>query len=761
MIEDVYPRDELRGLATRKARPHDYKSVRRDETEEWTAKGWEPVKRSKGRIRLRKVKPLDRALEDRVWTLLWRMGFKFLSGERGAKLASLPDDEKAPVNQMDVVGIDDEIALVVECKSSGKTRRFNDFTADLQKHVSLRDNFNRAVAANFPIGHKRHTLFAIWTCGMQATESDRERARQEKVQVFSESDLEYYESLTNAIGEAARYQFLAEILQGRQVHGLTLRVPAIRTKVGGTIAYTFSVTPEYLLKVAFVSHHARGAQTDLGAYQRMLAKSRLKSIAQYISNGGYFPTNIVINIAEKKWLTFDRARQEEDQDEGSIYGWLNIRPAYRVAWVIDGQHRLFAYAGHELARKSVVSVMAFVGLPADDQAKLFVDINAKQKSVKRSLLQELYEDLHSNSDDPEERVQYIRSRIIRSLDQNQDSPFLGRIQKADDKRTDLRCISFTSLFQALGKPRFFIAKTKSGVPQYGPLWAVDNEATIRRTVSILTSYFGEIRNAASSLWDKGRGDGGGLAMNEGVTICVNVLRSTFDHLQITKGLDLTNLPIDELIDVLTPYSKIVGEHFGQMDKQQVKTLRQLRGVEGQTTGTRDLEAYIQTKYPDFNPPGLEDYLKRKKSETSDRADKLIKKIEVALKDSVLGKLKETFGSDETGWWYRGVPIEVRKKVSGRVEEESGMSGGKEENFDLIHYREIILEHWDVFGQKFGRGKGGKKDQTKWIVEVNQIRNRVAHPSKGIKLPPAENEVNFLEEIDIWLAGSGLDSTREG
>ena len=37
-----------------------------------------------------------------------------------------------------------------------------------------------------------------------------------------------------------------------------------------------------------------------------------------------------------------------------------------------------------MAGKSIVSVMAFVGLPASEQARLFVDINAEQRKVKQS-----------------------------------------------------------------------------------------------------------------------------------------------------------------------------------------------------------------------------------------------------------------------------------------------------------------------------------------------------------------------------------------
>jgi DNA sulfur modification protein DndB len=118
------------------------------------------------------------------------------------------------------------------------------------------------------------------------------------------------------------------LLRGRAVPGLDLTVPAIRSKMGGRVAYTLCVSPEYLLKIAFVSHRAKGKASDIDAYQRLLKKSRLRSIREYIDEGGIFPTNIVVNIAESRWLTFERGKQEAE-GKNSVFGWLNIRPADR------------------------------------------------------------------------------------------------------------------------------------------------------------------------------------------------------------------------------------------------------------------------------------------------------------------------------------------------------------------------------------------------------------------------------------------------
>src|SRR2546427_157124 len=82
-------------------------------------------------------------------------------------------------------------------------------------------------------------------------------------------------------------------------------------------------------------------------------------------------TNNVVNISQSRHLHFNRGKQEGSAEQDSRVGWLTIRPAYRVAWIIDGQHRLFSYADHPMAKKSVVSVIAFVGLEASEQARLF------------------------------------------------------------------------------------------------------------------------------------------------------------------------------------------------------------------------------------------------------------------------------------------------------------------------------------------------------------------------------------------------------
>jgi DNA sulfur modification protein DndB len=287
---------------------------------------------------------------------------------------------------------------------------------------------------------------------------------------------------------------------------------------------------------------------------------------------------------------------------------------------------------------------------------------------------------------------------------------------------------------------------------YGPLWDVNNETILKRAVAVLTAYFDVIRSEATTLWELGSAEGGGLAMNDGITVCINGLRSIFHHLQINKRISLSTLDNSELVEVVAPWASIVGKYFSAMTSEQTIQFRALRGVQGQTTGTRRLEEAIQRTQPTFDPPGLKEFLEREKAQTTARAYEVIKAIEQVLQNTVLGELKDEFGANEEDWWFSGVPKGVRKKVDDRINEEAGKSGGREQNFDFIDYREIIDSNWILFESALARGKGKKDNRTKWIVEVNDLRKRVMHASKGQSLPITEEQLALLEDIYRWLEG---------
>lgn len=748
MIENIFKAEDLKSLARRKRSHRVFRTVKNQEVHGHLANGWQVQRKNRKTSRLLRLKRHDVLLEDRVWSLLYAMGFTHLSGEGGAFLLVDPKGEAATKNQIDVVGLDPEVAIAVECKSTAAPKRDAKFQEHLAKHSVIRQRFVHSVNTQYPLERNRVPILVLFTWNLVVSENDEIRAREQKVVLLNEHDLEYYEQLVTHLGPAAKYQFFADMLPDRRISGLQVSVPALETRMGAHTCYSFSITPEYLLKIAFVSHRAKGKARDIDTYQRMIKRSRLKNIREYINNGGMFPTNIVVSIEGRRSLRFDKGKQEGGP-EGARYGTLHLTPSYRSAWIIDGQHRLFAYSGLDRARTSHLSVVAFNNLPASQQAQLFIDINHEQKSVKRSLLQELYAELNWDAEEEDKRLGAIISKAIQALNEDKDSPLWGRIQLNDDISTDRRCISLTSIFGALNQSDFFIIKKDL---LYGPLWGGDNDRTLKRTLLLLKAWFGWIRKGAEEWWQLGRAEGGGLAMNDGIVVCIGVLRSVLQHL-LSENLKLIALENAELVEVTKPYGETLGKHFGSMSVDQRRGFRSLRGNQGRASARRRCEAALNANFPNFRPSGLEDFLRLDAAQTNKQGFSIIQRVETELQRITIDGLKAEYddgqdASQSEKWWYLGVPQQTRKKAAERHEEDQGR-GRKETYLDLVDFRTIALNNWPRFKDLLAFGqRGNKEKQTEWIVRLNEMRKIVMHPAKQQVL--TWDQLTELKQYDEWI-----------
>jgi DNA sulfur modification protein DndB len=755
MIENIKEASLLSGLSRIKGRVFDIKSVHSADQDAFYTQGWAFSKKLKSSVQLKRNKLHSSHLEDRVWNLFYKMGFNFLSAEGGGQLIINPKDTASPKTQIDVVAIDREVAVAIECKSSADYKKRLQFQEELGKFTQIKDPFIKSIKNQYSNdGVKKQPVFIMFLSKAILSDNDRERAKQSNVILFDDNDLEYYESLVNHLGPAAKYQILSDMLPGKEIPGLAIKIPAIKSKMGGNNCYTFSISPEFLLKIAYVSHRSKGKASDINTYQRMLTKSRLNKIRQYLDDDGVFPTNIILNF-ERNRLMFQKIKQEGDVSEetnAGVLGWLDIKAAYRSAWVIDGQHRLYAYSGHPKSAKSKLAVMAFEGLKPSKQAELFIDINAKQKSVKQSLLQELFAELHWDSEKLSDRVSAIISKAIQDLNNDPTSPLFHRIQTTDGVKDANRCITLKSLFDQIEKKGFFIARERGGqVLEYGPLWYSDNNLdTLKRTLFILNGWLSEVVQKNTVWWNLGSGPGGGLSMNDGVATMISILRNLFEFLE-KKGLKLNSHSNQDLVSLITPYAKALGAYLATLNESERKAFRDLRGVQGLTYRIMQCQVGMRSQMAEYNPDGLDEWLNLQKQQTNKNAKELIDQIEISLQSNIIDDLKFNLGTEDEVWWYEGVPQGIRTKVSNRMEEDKNKRGGKEFYFDLLDYKKIIHDNWEIFEKQYGFGKGGKDKRTEWLDFINEVRRIVAHASSG-KTVPLES-YQRLVETNKWLGAS--------
>lgn len=121
-LGDLVSGDELRTVSVLRAKRFDEKTVTAASAKSLQMKreaeehdGWELAKENKRSLRMRRLKPEDRQLEDDVWTLFYRMGFKEMNADRNLMVIG---KDGATRRQLDVFAKDDETVFIVECTHS-------------------------------------------------------------------------------------------------------------------------------------------------------------------------------------------------------------------------------------------------------------------------------------------------------------------------------------------------------------------------------------------------------------------------------------------------------------------------------------------------------------------------------------------------------------------------------------------------------------------------------------------------------------------
>ena len=298
MIDNIQRLNELAGLARKRKLAYVTKTVTKKQLEESSNDGWEVIAKNKTTVRLSKVKDPLVALEDRWWTLLYRLQFTHISGLTGSNLQTNSRSASPISVALGTIGLNNQVALITRCTANAvKRNQIENFIDEVNTHREL---VSRSLSQQFPVDSKRQIVYVLLTQNLKLKSTERDALEAANIVVLDEHDVDYYEKLTGHLGPAAQYQLFADLLPGKTIPALTIRVPAVKTKIGGVSAYTFAINPEYLLKISYVSHRSKGKASDVNTYQRMVSKGRLTTIKKYISDDGVFPTNIVLNIDKNR-----------------------------------------------------------------------------------------------------------------------------------------------------------------------------------------------------------------------------------------------------------------------------------------------------------------------------------------------------------------------------------------------------------------------------------------------------------------------------
>jgi DGQHR domain-containing protein len=210
---------------------------------------------------------------------------------------------------------------------------------------------------------------------------------------------------------------------------------AIEVKQGNYTFYLFSMDARQLLEIAYTSERTKNNRKGV---QRALSTDRLEEIGKYYldtTRPGILPNSIIVSLSDDAHFK-----------EGKLH--IPRRPRGE-AFVLDGQHRLFAFLPEYAGDMSMqLPVSAFLNIDDKMKAYIFRTINSKQRKINPSLVYDLIPMLRKDWVDFED---YRAQTIFESLNIDLDSPWREGIDVLGGRERPITQASFITRLKTLFK----------------------------------------------------------------------------------------------------------------------------------------------------------------------------------------------------------------------------------------------------------------------------------------------------------------------
>ena len=740
-LEYVFNRDEIEKYLPSIKKDCYVTSVPLDQKEQKIKEGWVVSREYKTVVKLEKKKKHDDIFEDYFWSLLADMGFKYLSADRNKFKLEISENN---YKQIDVFGIDDDVVVIAECKSAEKPNTKADFRQEIAEIADYQSKVTKKLNMHFN-SYKPKYIFFFCTENYEISENDQQRMKESNIIWFDKRKIDYYSELTNQLGVLAKYQFFGEILQGKDIPGLSeIKIPAIKSKMGKYDCYAMMMEPSILLKICFVLHRSENVDMK-NTYQRYVKKSRINQIKEYIEAGGYFPNSIILNF-DSTSLQFERVQKNYRSSDKYQIGNLLLPAKYRSAFIIDGQHRLYGYAGAKNQENAIIPVIAFQKVSPEDQTKMFVDINNKAKAVKRNLLESLNGEIYWNSPNHTYALSALNSMLAIKLTNSHNSPLLGCIQLDEKSKRAGASITLSYFIDnALKAEKYFVKEFhKNGTPVfYGPLYDGDlADHSLKKSYDVLATYFKEIKTKCPVQWEK-------LLTNIGISTLSQVLSDFFtEYEKVHIGCYAKSsakevlASVQKWIDILC--DEIVKKSTDDIVRYQSGKL----GYGGVKKAKPYFERLVHDVDPSFNPEYLEKWIVEQSGEYSKKTEELVNSLVDKIVEITHKKLLELFGEN----YYLKLPSNVLLKVQKREEQDSS----RQVLIEFEDVKDIVENNWkDKFDGLLGDKSiaGDKISRTKYLDIIQNAKKKLRNDESI-----SEEEYNSVNKIYEWFEASGLFET---
>lgn len=616
--------------------------------------------------------------EEEVRSFLRRMGFTNVTGGIDYKVGGI---------QIDALATYGNTAIVVECtgrRGRGQTRLHDRISEVRGEMRIIEDN-----AKTDPVLDRCTEFRYLLATNVVPSQADVDFASQEPhVVILDKRAMTHYSNLASIIPGHAIYNLLGELEVPPDVSE-TITMPAFSVQIGNTVLFSFFARPSELLKFAYVARREVGHEQY---YQRMVKKSRLKSISEYVASGeGIFPNGVVLSFTEAPRFTElgDVKEKVATWPSNTKFGYLQFPKSYRSCWVVDGQHRLFGLGN--LPDGISVPVVAFQKLDPVAQAKYFLDINSKQQRVEPDLLWDLRGQLM-----PTETMGIV-SLVAKKLDRQ--GPLAGKIYiplegpKGDRK---VKLAGICNTMWRIGLVEKHTSNMRGGLDN--PLVGQAHTATVERTSKFLTDALSVVDKRFST-----KSKDGFWFDNSGLSVTILLTERILAALEhVPNPHELDSYFSELVMPFETSYSS----------EPDLAGLRRACSSDAGRSSAADDFAYIINSSIRNNLPPLP---------VSERAKHQVLQfieIESKLRQLIARDLKQA----DANWIKRRVPPDVLDAVRKKKLEEG------EEQWEMLDLGMCakILEmkmNWPVFEKYFVKGKWGFSRKETFFAALAEIKDR--------------------------------------
>ena len=756
LIKDKISSDPKRLGKLYKAKKNDFYiiSVDHNLSEEYLNDGWEVDTILKTKTRLKKIKTHSKKFEDDIWCQFYELGFRTLNIDENLELPFGKDSNEK--KQIDVLAVNNEMAIIIECKSSAKPKRPPSYKDEFDL-LSLRlDGFKKSLRQIFGESLRTKYIFATRNLKIHIDSVDMQRFLKTNSFYYNDSTYKYVTSIIKNYKNAASYQFFGLLFKNQLINNQKINIPAVSGVMGGLTYYMFSIEPGILLKMGFVLHRTKANEEDMPTYQRLLVPSRLKGITSFIDGpdgegGGFFPNSIIVNFNTKKHKIIFKSGTKSNSTS-SHHGILELPNAYSIAYIIDGQHRLYGYANSKFKDSDTIPVVAFSNLPSLTQLEMFMNINQNQKAVSPSLRLTLEEDLFWDADRADSRIKALRSSIIKLLSTNESSPLYNKISVGEDTSI-LAFKPFATAFSSSGLLPSAKGNKYSEKHLNSCIYDTknnDHDAEMRKSrkeiSKLIEMCYDFVDDNYNAIFTKEKYF---IVSNRGTFAFINIIGSLNSFLT-DKGLISKGSKPAERLEAMDKYLVVLLSGITNLSKDKEDNLLNLIGAGADIKWLRFFQELVHVKFPDYNPIELVEWRERNDVQIQTQGRNYGIDIEKFMKSRVLMNLKILFEDD----WDLEIN-KIKRDCTDRAEKEMERSykefGERKtvdwtEMFTINDYKKIIEDYWtnspkedvdnvdsspfakfeNIFSLDIGLGFNSKKEKTKWIAKFNSLRNSWAH-----------------------------------